>query len=113
MLRLRKILDSISRTQCLTSAKKWHKVLGELWFMALALPGARKIFSRLQNALDKDSKTQVTLDKGVHQTLDNFCWMADYIAARLTHIIELVPLPPSTEGHHNATRSPGAEAGGV
>ena len=48
--RLWEILDSIPRTQKRTSAKKWHKVLGELRSMALALPGARNMFSRLQTA---------------------------------------------------------------
>jgi hypothetical protein len=113
VVRLREILDSIPRTQRRTSAKKWHKVLGELRSMALALPGARNMFSRLQNALDKDSKTRVSLDKGVHQALEDFRWMADDIAARPTRIAELVPLSPSAEGHHDAAGSTGAGAGGV
>jgi hypothetical protein len=49
--RLAELLDSIPRSQHRTSVKKWHKVLGELRSMALALPGSRNIFSTMQNAL--------------------------------------------------------------
>ena len=49
--RLWEILDSIPREQKRTSVKKWHKVLGELRSMSVALPGSRNMFGRLQNAL--------------------------------------------------------------
>ena len=111
--RLHEILASIPRSQKRTSAKKWHKVLGELRSMAMAMPGARNMFGRLQNALDKTSKTRVALDKGVHQALDDFRWLADDISGRPTRIAELVPLAPSAEGHHDAAGSAGTGAGGV
>jgi hypothetical protein len=37
---LRKILDSIPPDQKRTTIKKWHKLLGELRSMSIALPGA-------------------------------------------------------------------------
>jgi hypothetical protein len=49
--RLREILDSIPPDQKRTTIKKWHKLLGELRSMSLALPGARGLFSMLQEAL--------------------------------------------------------------
>ena len=108
--RLAEILASIPRTQKRTSAKKWHKVLGELRSMALALPGSRNIFSQLQNALSTKKGARVTLRKGVHDALDDFRWMHENIASRPTRIAELVPLAPSAEGHHDAS---GMGAGGV
>ena len=78
--------------------------------MALALPGSRNIFSRLQNALSAKKGARVALCKGVHDTLDDFRWMHENIASRPTRIAELVPLAPSAEGHHDAS---GVGAGGV
>ena len=57
VVRLGEILDSIPCTQRHTSVKKWHKVLVELRSMALAIPGARNMFSCFQNALDKENTT--------------------------------------------------------
>ena len=45
--RLADILASIPITQKRTSVRKWHKVLGELRLMALALRGARTISSAI------------------------------------------------------------------
>jgi hypothetical protein len=41
---LAEVLASIPITQKRTSVKKWHKVIGELCSMTLALPGARNLF---------------------------------------------------------------------
>lgn len=46
--RLAEILASIPLDQKRTSVRKWHKVLGELRSMSLALPGARHLFSHMQ-----------------------------------------------------------------
>ena len=45
--RLGKILTSILVQQKQTSVKKWHKVLGKLWSMSLAMPGAQHLFSHI------------------------------------------------------------------
>ena len=108
--RLWEILDSIPPSQKRTSVKKWHQVLGELRSMAIALPGARHMFGRLQNALSLQSKTRVCLKKGVHQALDDFRWLANNIESRPTRIAELVPVLPAAEGHHDAS---GDGAGGA
>jgi hypothetical protein len=108
--RLAEILASIPITQKRTSVKKWHKVLGELRSMALALPGARNLFSQMQHALTNKVKGRVNLNKGVHQALEDFRWLLSDIASRPTSIAELVPLLPSAEGHHDAS---GLGAGGV
>ena len=108
--RLAEILASIPATQKRISIKKWHKVLGELRSMSLALPGARNMFSQMQQALSSCPKTRVALTRGVHQALDDFRWMHQDIANRPTRIAELVPLLASALGYHDAS---GQGAGGV
>jgi hypothetical protein len=108
--RLAEILNSIPRRQKRTSVKKWHKVLGELRSMSIALPGSRNMFGRLQKALSFQHKSRVTLNKGVHQALDDFRWLAQDLTSRPTRIQEVVPLPPVAEGDHDAS---GGGAGGI
>ena len=108
--RLAEILASIPATQKRLSLKKWHKVLGELRSMSLALPGSRNIFSQMQKALSNCKKTRVCLTKGVHQALNDFRWMLNDITVRPTRIAELVPLLSSALGYHDAS---GDGAGGV
>ena len=92
------------------SVRKWHKVLGKLRSMALALTGARHIFSHMQHALTNKLGTRVSLRKGVHHALEDFKWMLDNIASRPTKIGELVPLLLSAEGRHDTS---GARAGDI
>ena len=108
--RLAEILASIPITQKRTSVNKWHKVLGELRSMALALPGARHLFSHMQHALSNKLKTRVTLNRGVHDALEDFRWILKDLKRRPTRIAELVPLLAAAEGHHDAS---GKGAGGV
>lgn len=46
--RLLEILAEYPRSRHRVSLKDWQRVLGELRFMAVALPGARGLFSTLQ-----------------------------------------------------------------
>jgi hypothetical protein len=108
--RLAELLASIPKTQKRIALRKWHKVLGELRSMSLALPGARNMFSQMQQALSNRCKTRVSLTKGVHQALDDFRWMHQDISSRPTRIAELVPLLASVLGYHDAS---GTGAGGV
>ena len=108
--RLGEILSEIPKTQKRISVKKWHKVLGELWSMSLALPGSRHLFSQMQEALTSKIGTQINLKKGVHQALDNFQWLLQDVTVRPTRIAEVVPLNPSAVGYHDAS---GAGAGGI
>ena len=100
--RLQAILDSIPRSQRRTTAKTWHKVLGELRSMSVALPGSRGLFSHLQLAL-KDT-ARIRLDRGVHDALDDFQWLKDNLASRPTRLYELVELPPTISGADDACR---------
>ena len=82
---------------------KWHRVLGKLCSMALALPVARVLFSQMQKALCHVKGKRVTLYTGVYEALDEFKWLAYDVAKRLTRMYELVPLRPTVDGYHNAS----------
>jgi hypothetical protein len=45
----------------------------------------------------------LALDKGVHHALEDFRWMQENISTHPTWIVEIVPLPPVAEGHHDAS----------
>ncbi|CAK9058977.1 Uncharacterized protein (Fragment), partial [Durusdinium trenchii] len=108
--RLAEVLDSIPPHQKRIGVTKWHKVLGELRSMSLALPGSRGLFSALQKALQLHKGKRVALNRDVHQALRDFRWILNNLSERPTRIAELVPLLPSALGHHDAS---GAGAGGV
>ena len=107
--RLAEILADIPPTQKRISTKKWHKVLGELRSMSIALPGSRGLFSHMQNALRLKDKGRIKLSHGVHTALDDFRWIQRSLAERPTRLQELVPLPPTVTGPHDAS---GIGAGG-
>ena len=71
--------------------------------MAIALPSARNMFGRLQNAISPSSKTRVDQIKGFHQSLDDFRWIAEDIATRPTRLAELILLALSVKSHHDAS----------
>ena len=108
--RLAEILASIPRHQKRISLRKWHRVLGELRSMSIALPGSRHLFSHMQHALSARTGTRINLNKGVHHALADFKWILNDISSRPTRIAELVPMLSSAEGHHDAS---GTGAGGV
>ena len=78
--------------------------------MVLALPGARSLFSHMQDVMASKVGARVALRKGVHQALEDFRWLLWDITSRPTRIAELVPMLSSAEGHHDAS---GEGAGGV
>ena len=108
--RLGEILSEIPKTQKRISVKKWHKVLGELRSMPLALPGSHHLFSHMQEALTSKIGAQINLKKGVHQALDDLRWLLRDVAVQPTRIVEVVPLNPSAVGYHDAS---GAGVGDV
>jgi hypothetical protein len=72
--RLQEILDSILPSQKRVSVQKWHKVLGELRSMNLALPDTRGLFSVLQEAPRHQSHDgkRLRLCRPVHDFMDDF-----------------------------------------
>ena len=108
--RLAEILASIPASQKRTSIKKWHKVLGELRSMSLALPGSRHLFSHMQQALSMKVGGRVSITRDIHQALEDFRWLFNDISSRPTRLAELIPLAAAAEGHHDAS---GRGAGGI
>ena len=78
--------------------------------MALALPGSRGLFSQIQETLCHVKGKRVTLSKGIHKALADFCWLVEYLSKRPMHIYKLVPLRPTVDGYHDAS---GYMCGGV
>ena len=60
--------------------------------MALSLPGARGLFSLIQEALLHVNGKRVALKLGVHATLSDFRWLVEDLVNRPTRLYELVPL---------------------
>ena len=122
--RLLQILHSIPPTQRSIATKAWHKIIGELRSMSIAIPGCVGLFSILQEAFRHEEKDRprLRLTKTLHGFLDDFRWLADDLVSRPTRIAELIPdRNPRTEGACDAAGSgmggvhfiPDAESGGV
>ena len=107
---LKEIVSSIPITQHSVGVDKWHRVLGKLRSMALALPGARRLFSQIQEALFHVKGKRVTLSTGVHEALEDLKWLAEDVAKRPTQVYELVALRPPMDSYHHAS---GYMCGGV
>jgi hypothetical protein len=97
-LRLQELLASIPRSQRRCSVRTWHKLLGELRSMSVALPGSRGLFSQLQLALKESSQGRLRLDRGVHDAIADFTWISENLSSRPTRLYELVELPPVGHG---------------
>ena len=75
--RLQSIFDGL-RGKRRISAKNWHKILGELRFMSLGIPGSAVLFSALQVGLSETSDNRVRIDRFVREHLDDFECLANY-----------------------------------
>jgi hypothetical protein len=92
-LRLEAILDSLPRTKTRLAVKTWHKVMGELRSMTLAVPGLRGLFSLLQEAFRHKQQGRIRLTNNLHDFLDDIRWIVKDLEHRHTHLHELVPEP--------------------
>ena len=107
--RLQELLAGLPRTKKRIATKLWHKVLGELRSMTLAVPGLRGMFSLLQETLrHADSRTRLTT--GIHDFLDDIRWLHQQLERRPTHIRETYPRTPFAYGACDAS---GEGMGGV
>ena len=66
--RLNAILASVTPKMKVIATQQWHKILGELRSMSIAIPGARGLFSLLQEAFRhvEADRPQIRLTKAVH-----------------------------------------------
>jgi hypothetical protein len=108
--RLLEVLQWISPPRKRLSTAKWHRLLGELRSMSVALPGTRGLFSVLQHALSKGDAKRVRLTPQVYDTAADFTALVQSLGARPTRIPELVPTLPIAVGASDAC---GRGMGGV
>ena len=111
--RLRDILAHIRPGQKYVPTKQWHKLLGELRSMAMALPGANGLFSLLQEAFrhEEPGRNRLRLTAPLHGFLEDFRLLAADISSRPTRIAEVVPdVYPATLGACDAA---GTGMGGI
>ena len=75
--RLHEILNSIHPDQRWIATKEWHKVIGELRSMSIALPGCTGLFSVLQEAFrhEEEKRHRLRLSKTLHGFLEDFRWL--------------------------------------
>ena len=71
--------------------------------MDLYLPGARGIFSRMQDNRRHVNNNRITLTHGIKKTLENFRWLAKDIYSQPTRIYKLVPLILTVDSYHDAS----------
>lgn len=103
--RFLELLDSVTPNTKRMATKRWHQILGELRSMALGLPGARGLFSALQEALQRrDGRHRIRLTRHVFAAIEDFRHIATSLAQRPTRLRELVPVSPSDVGACDACR---------
>jgi len=80
--------------------------------MALALPGARGLFSLLQEAFrhPDNTQTRIHLTPAIHHIFRDIQNLHDDIAHCPTCLYEIIPQPPTLIGSHDASR---LGAGGI
>ena len=108
--RLHELLDSISPPHKRVSIQRWHQLLGKLRSMSPTLPGARGLFSVLQESLRRADRNRVRITREVWHMAADFRAIADSLHTRPTRIQELIPGEPSFIGACDAC---GTGMGGV
>ena len=108
-LRLLEILDGL-RARRRVSLKDWHKSLGELRSMILAVPGGRGLFSTLQTGFTQSDKSRIRLNRPMQDALSDFHHLALDLGSRPTRLGEIVPDYPVAIGTADAS---GAGMGGT
>jgi len=114
--RLERLSSLLSDLMCRRSSSvtQWHRLLGELRSMVLALPGGEGLFSPLQAELQRHRQLSplrsFPLSATTLQCLQQWRLLAQSLADRPTAIADLVPGPPHFVGACDAS---GAGMGGV
>jgi len=87
-----------------TSRRKWQRLLGELRHLAVAIPGARYLFTILQHALlASPTSTRLRLHPLVTSSLQDWQLLAQSLSTTPTPITTLVPQQPSFLGAVDAS----------
>ena len=111
--RLHAILGDLISSAC-SSVSQWHRLLGELRSMVLALPGCEGLFSQLQAELHRhrrlSSLRTFPLSDATLFCLRHWLLLARSLADRPTALVDIVPGPPHYVGACDASS---AGMGGV
>jgi hypothetical protein len=108
-VRLLQIFDEL-RDRKRVGVKQWHKVLGELRSMVLAIPGSKGLFSLLQTGFRYTEKNRIRITPAIRAQLLDFEHLARDLGSRPTKIAEIVPDIPASLGACDAS---GEGMGGV
>jgi len=92
------------------SVKQWHKVLGELRSMVLAIPGGRGLFSILQTGFRYSDRHRIRIDSHLRAQLDDFELLSKDLGNRPTRLAEIIPDAVAAIGAVDAS---GTGMGGV
>ena len=93
------------------SRKRWESILGRLRFVSVAIPGSAGLFCALQLALQRTTADgRIRITRELRQHIDAFSRLAAQLAARPTHLSEIVPEDPIFMGATDAAK---AGMGGV
>ena len=92
--RLQEIFDSL-RDKRRISVKKWQKVIGELRFMSIGIPGSAGLFGALQLGLTESGDGRIRVTKHIRAHLNDFERLARDLCTRPTRIAEIVPEEPT------------------
>ena len=87
------------------SAKKWHRILGKLRFISVAIPGSSGLFSALQLALSRSSDGRIRITRALRHHIDTFKELAADLSSRPTHLAEIVPEEPTLLGTTDAAKA--------
>lgn len=86
------LLNSFPASRRCAPMAEWHQLLGELRSMEAALPGARGMFSTLQDALCTGDWHRIRITCRVLDSFADFRALADSIGAGPTRFWELIPI---------------------
>lgn len=86
-----------------TSRKRWQQLLGELRHMAMAIRGAKHLFSVLQHVLSDTTSKRLRLSPLVRAALNDWDQLAQELQIRPMPIACLVPHAPSYLGAVDAS----------
>ena len=86
------------------SHKTYQSYLGQLRFVAVAIPGSAGLFSALQLALTRSKGNRIRITHSLRQHITAFASLAASLCHRPTHLAEIIPQTPSFLGTTDAAK---------
>ncbi len=104
--KLEKLINHISEALKASSCphKHYEKMMGKLNHAAIGMPNGRGLSAPIYNAM-KDNREDVPISPDLKLALEDWRTMLKQIAARPTHVLELVPGEPDYVGYVDACKS--------